>query len=318
MRYSKGKWLILIGMLCLLACNQKAGQQEANTPSSGEVKLSVDETLYPLLDAEKTIFENLNPKARVVIKYTSETEALKDLVEQTVPVIVVGRQLTEEEKNYIDKKNMVPRYTKIATDAVVAIVNPNNRDTALLFSKLLQIVKGEAKTWKAVNPSSSLGNIDLVFDSQNSGTVSYILNLTQQTALPQNAYATKSNEETLNYVATHPNAIGIIGWSWLSDSDDPITQKFEKLIRIVALTARATDGNEIKTFYKPYQGSLSDGSYPLAREVYIINCEGRSGLGTGFSSYIASQPGQRILLKAGVLPAYMPNRDIEFVNKPLE
>lgn len=309
--------LILALVLFLAACNKREAKPAQNTPFSGEIKVSADETLYPLLDAEKTIFENIYPQAHVSIRYTSETDAIKDLMEQKIPIAVVGRKLSPEEETYFQKKSLVPRYTRIATDAVVAIVHPSNPDSAIVFSQFLKIVKGDYKSWKSLNPASSLGGIDLVFDNQNSGTVSYLLNLTQQPALPQNAYATKSNEETISYVAEHPDAIGIVGWGWLSDSDDPLARKFKAQIKIVALTPRTTEGVDATSFYKPYQLNLSNENYPLGRDVFVINCEGYVGVGTSFTTFMAAEQGQRIVLKAGLVPSYPPTRWVEFVEKPL-
>jgi phosphate transport system substrate-binding protein len=52
--------------------------------------------------------------------------------------------------------------------------------------------------------------------------------------------------------------------------------------------------------------------YPLIRNVYIVNREGRNGLGTGFASFIAGDQGQRLLKLMGMLPATMPVRLIQF------
>lgn len=317
-RYLKNGIFFLI-FLSMEACQQKDAKQAKSTAFAGEITVSADETLFPLLDAEKTIFENTYPEARVQMKYTSETDAIKDLMEQKIPIAVVGRKLTPEEEQYFQKKSLVPRYTRIATDAVVAIVHPNNPDTAIVFSQLLKILKGESKSWKSLNPASPLGKIDIVFDNQNSGTVSFILNLTQQTALPPNAYATKSNKETILYVAEHPDAIGLVGWSWLSDSDDPLAKEFKQRTKIVALTSASTEGAtaQVKTFYKPYQLNLSNESYPMGRDVFVINCEGYVGLGSSFTSFMAGEQGQRIVLKAGLVPSFPPTRWVEFVEKPL-
>jgi phosphate transport system substrate-binding protein len=35
--------------------------------------------------------------------------------------------------------------------------------------------------------------------------------------------------------------------------------------------------------WQPSQNNLAEGTYPLARDLYIINCQGYSGLGMGFA-----------------------------------
>jgi phosphate transport system substrate-binding protein len=68
-------------------------------------------------------------------------------------------------------------------------------------------------------------------------------------------------------------------------------------------------------YFAPSQNNLAEGTYPLARDLYIINCQGYSGLGMGFASFVAGDIGQRIILKSGLLPIRTPGRKISFIIK---
>ncbi|MBK6681602.1 MAG: hypothetical protein IPG53_17140 [Ignavibacteriales bacterium] len=61
-----------------------------------------------------------------------------------------------------------------------------------------------------------------------------------------------------------------------------------------------------------YDPSVSDireaPLYPLVRSIYSINLEGKVGLGQGFAAYVASELGQRTILRFGLVPATMPVR----------
>ena len=63
-------------------------------------------------------------------------------------------------------------------------------------------------------------------------------------------------------------------------------------------------------YYKPNQNDLAEEVYPLTRNLYIVNGEGKSGLGTGFATFIAGERGQRIVLKSGLLPDSLPSRQV--------
>jgi phosphate transport system substrate-binding protein len=63
-------------------------------------------------------------------------------------------------------------------------------------------------------------------------------------------------------------------------------------------------------YYSPTQNNIAEGKYPLARDLYIINCQGYSGLGMGFASFIAGDIGQRIVLKSGLVPVTFPSRKL--------
>ena len=64
-------------------------------------------------------------------------------------------------------------------------------------------------------------------------------------------------------------------------------------------------------YYQPLQAYLSLGFYPLTRDVMVASREARSGLGTVFIAWLTSDKGQRVVLKAGLLPATMPIRIVK-------
>lgn len=68
-------------------------------------------------------------------------------------------------------------------------------------------------------------------------------------------------------------------------------------------------GGEQK-YVLPSQASLSLDEYPLKRTIYVLNYQPNMGLGIGLSAFLTGDRGQRILLKAGLLPATMPGREI--------
>jgi phosphate transport system substrate-binding protein len=76
-------------------------------------------------------------------------------------------------------------------------------------------------------------------------------------------------------------------------------------------------GNKSNESYSPSQNNIAEGKYPLARDLYIINCQGYSGLGMGFASFVAGDIGQRIILKSGLLPIRIPGRNIK-IRKQIE
>jgi phosphate transport system substrate-binding protein len=309
------RWaLFLTVIVCFsMGCaNQSASSgEEIDTPVSGKINVSVDETLTPIALAEADIFQHHYEKVHLTIRERSEYDCIQDLYNDSSKVIMVGRQLSEKEMSAFKSMNYVPLQTQICTDAIALIVNPRNRDTALTYEQVLGILKGTITNWSQISSKRS-GDISIVFDNPNSGTVSYLLKKSGLKEMPKNAYSLKSNLEAVNYVSTNENALGVIGWSWISDSDDPVTHEYLKKTRLVSI-ARAGE----KVFYKPYQLNLVEGKYPLSRAVYMIQRERRAGLATGFTTFIYGEIGQTILLKAGLLPANQQERNMEMIVKPI-
>ena len=310
----KKEMLIFFAIACLLtSCSNQppSSAEEIDTPVSGKINVAYDETLTPIALAEADIFQHRYEKVHLTMHERPENECIQDLYKDSVKVIMIGRQLTESEMAAFKSLNYVPQQTKICTDAIVLVVNPKNPDTTFTYEQVLSLLKGEITKWSQLN-GSNLGDISLVFDNANSGTVSYLLRMSGQSAMPKNAYSVKSNLEAVNYVAQHENAIGVIGWSWISDSDDPTTREYLKKTRLVSIAPKGE-----KEFYKPYQLNLAQGKYPLSREVYMIQRERRAGLATGFTTFVYGEIGQTIMLKAGLLPANQQEREMEMKVKPI-
>ncbi len=117
-----------------------------------------------------------------------------------------------------------------------------------------------------------------------------------------------SNKAVVDYVSQKPNAIGLIGVSWISDRDDSTAIQFLKSIRVASVSR---DDEAVQ----PYQAYIANRQYPLCRDVFVISREARTGLGTGFTAFVAGDKGQRIVLKSGMVPATMPVRIVSVTKK---
>ena len=58
--------------------------------------------------------------------------------------------------------------------------------------------------------------------------------------------------------------------------------------------------------------------YPLTRDIYIYTRADNYGVAAGFSAFITSAPGQKIVMSSGLVPATMPVRLVQTTSKPVE
>lgn len=296
-------FLLLLGAFAACAKKDKNGNV-LDTPTTGTLRIMVDEGYRPIVETSIDVFDSVYRQADIIPTYTSEGEAVAAMLRDSIQFIVITRKLTSEELERFKKRGFEPKMIPIAHDALGFILHPSNRDTVLTTDQLRDLISGKAQDWNQVNPKSKLGKVVLVFDNPSSGTVRYAKDSIGMVAsLPANASALNTNTEVINYVANHPNAIGIIGANWISDTDDKGVQQFRREIRIVDVAKGVG-----KEGFGPYQAYLATGDYPYKRTVYAINSQARQGLGLGFSSYLAGSDGQRIVMKDGLLPAQIPPR----------
>lgn len=300
--------VILLSVSC-----QNRSQKHRDTPTSGLITIAVDETFGPLVQNEIDVFENIYQAATIIGIPCPEVSAFNWLLKDSVRMIIAARHLKKEEADYFKSINIFPKEVRIATDAIAFIVNPQNPDTLMTTQMIQAILTGEVKNWMELNPASPLGPIKVIFDNPQSSTAQYAVNvICGNKQLSPDLAAVNNNPAVIDYVSQTPNALGIIGVSWISNRKDSLAVGFLNKIKVVAVSREeiATEANS----YQPYQAYLATGQYPYTRHIYAILSDPRVGLTTGFTSFITSDRGQRIILKSGILPATQPLRLIHVNN----
>lgn len=286
--------------LLLVSCQERDKTGKVlDTITTGEISIAVEEGYKPVIASCIDVFDSIYRTAKINPRYVSEGEAINALIQDSVQVIVVGRQLAAKEIEYFQSRGFMPPTTPIAYDALAIVLNPENMDTVLTIQQVKDLFLGKITEWKEINPKSKLGKAQIVFDNPGSGTLRFVRDsVLGGQDIASTASAVRTNEQVIEYVAKNKSAIGIISANWISDTDDVGVQKFLRAIRIADVAKEAG-----KVGYGPYQAFLATGDYPFKRTIYIINGQGRrNGLGAGFASYLAKD-GQRIILKDGLLPA---------------
>ncbi len=299
---------VFISITLLMACSGNSGKPEpTDTPTSGEVNVVVDESFQKLFDTQVYTFESIYKNAHVHVDYLPENEALTRMINDSCKVVVMCRDITSTERKSFEAKNLFPISTKIAEDAIVLLVNPENNDTILTVDQVKSILLGKDSLWSQLNKQSGLDGIKVVFDNAGSANARYMRDsLLQGKDFSNNVFAVKSNPEVIEYVSTHKNAIGVLSVNWISDMDDSLTTNTLKKVRVVAVAK-----DESSAPVKAYQAYIKTKEYPFTRSVYMINRQTRAGLGMGFVSFVAGDKGQLMILKAGLIPAVAPVRLVQ-------
>ena len=105
-------------------------------------------------------------------------------------------------------------------------------------------------------------------------------------------YSLKNTAEVIKYISENQNAIGVIGLNEIVSGLHKIDQ-----IKVMAVRNVKFAPNH-EAYYKPSQDILGKGLYPLRRQMYVLNYQGKDGLGIGFASFIGGEIGQKIVLKS--------------------
>ena len=298
-KINTGFVLVFVCFLFVM-CNQN--EQKSTKKESilkGSATVLVDETLLPIMEEEVAVFES-SYDARIKLVSKSEAEIVLSLFNSKSGIAVLTRNLTEEENKIFAQKKITPKITKFATDAIAFISNKSNKDTLIDLKHVIEFMQGKT--------SSKIKG--LVFDNPNSSTVRYMNTLAGVKSIPgKGVYSFKTNEELIKFVAKNEGMIGVLGLNWLTQ---PMPDMQQYVDQVNVLNVK---GVSEQNYYAPTQNNIAEGKYPLARDLFIINGQGYTGLGMGFASFVAGDIGQRIILKSGLFPVKVPGRKINIRNK---
>ena len=303
----------LAGILMILltaGCGSDGSKKGTDNPTRGTIKVGVDDSYRLLAEAERYTFESLYKYAHIDTVYKPEAEIINDFMNDSVPLIIVNRKLSDDQVAYLKERQFIPKVTKIALDAVALIVHRDNPDSSFLFGTVRDIFLGKITRWNQINKKSDLKDLVVVFDNFKSSNPRYIRERFSIDSFPSTCMAARNNAEVIAYVEQHKNAIGVVSVNWISDPADTISHNFLKRIKVAGIALEG-DTDPATTYYRPFQAYIAEGSYPLTREVYCINRQTYTGLAYGFSSFIAGEKGQLIVLHSGMVPAAMPVRIVE-------
>jgi len=306
--------LLLFGTLVFVfSCTSPTGES-AETTISGDIRIGVDDNLRLITEAELFIFETDYKDAKVRALYGPEGDMVDLLMKDSVRLVITGRKLSTDETKFFNSKKIHPREQKIAIDGLALVVNKANSDSTFSHEQLKALFTGKAGRWSDFDPANGDEAIRVVFDNPKSGNAGFIKQHFNLKELPSNCYALKSNEEVLKYVENNAGSIGIIGSNYISDSDDSLSQSILKRVKVAGVSA-IDDPKAIKGYHGPYQEYIADESYPFRRDVFIISRELGTHLGNGFIAFVTGDKGQRIILKAGLVPVVFPTRTVEIISE---
>jgi len=279
----------------MIACsdNGKNKHTVTDSPTSGTIHISVDESFEPVIEAAIKVYEGTYPGTKIIAHYKPEAECFKDFYSDTSNrMIIVTRGLTHKESRfYTDSLNYTPVSNRVAWDAIAIITNKNNTDTLYTLESLKQLLQGKGGNNKKVvfDGLSATSTVRFAVDSILHGG-------NFDTSVVK---AVKTSKDVLDYIASNTAAIGLTGISWIGNPEDTAQVNMLKKVKIAYVQCSLCDSTP---YVKPTQQSILTKRYPLVRGLYYIVKENYSGLGSGFADFLNFERGQLIFRRAYLGP----------------
>ena len=295
--------IFLVILLSLAACSSQGGVDRRMY--EGDIEFLCDESFFNVLDQHVFVFTRSNPGAYISVAPVSEADAVKALLDDSVRLIAISRELTAAEKEAIVQNRLESRSTHVAVDAVAFVVNKQNPDSVFTVDDIRRVMTGEATQWDQLFSGASPDRIQVIFDNRHSGTVRYVIDsICAPAKLAPGVSAVENSLEVIREVSRRPNAIGVIGAAWIEERDSAGID-----VRELVAPVRIKKTADAQPF-GPFQAYIASGDYPFFRSIYMIKSETYNGLCTGFTIFVAGQRGQKIFEKTNISPARIEERVI--------
>jgi phosphate transport system substrate-binding protein len=295
--------------------NPQMPKPRSESTTSGTIKVGCDESLQPIGAQLLHSFEANFPNATLKPVFLPESDLFEALLKDSVRAIISCRKLAYEEKQRLVRLKINPDVYRLATGGVAILSHKDNPITQLSDEQLRKVLTGKVSRWNEIAPHGQDREITVVFDHPGSSVIRQIKRQYLNDAdLAPKSFAGKNSLDVVEYVSKAPGAIGLVGYEWIADKDDPMVSELLDSVAVMAL--EAPDSSDMPgEYFRPYPNELILKRYPLARDIQIVSREPYTGLGTGFAIFATSDQGQRLLLKAGLVPETMPTRLIKLPAK---
>ena len=285
---------VVAAFLCLLiSCSNGNKPAAVDTPNEGTIHISVEQSFKPFIDEQLKVFASSYPKANIIVHYKSEIECIKDLVEDSTRMAIVTRGLDKkEQEGFKTQLGFNPTFGILAYNAVAVIVNKQAKDSVFTMKDLHNRLVGENDGQVVMDGNNLTGVVRFIKDS-----------LAKNNTLGKNVMAADGSNAVIEYVSSHPGAIGFVGMNWIGDTYDQKQAKYREKVKTALV--ECTLCIEKGYFSQPSPSTISQGQYSLSLPIYFILKENSPGLGSGFLNFMSLERGQLIFRRSFLVPAKM-------------
>ncbi|MDX2129569.1 MAG: phosphate ABC transporter substrate-binding protein [Chloroherpetonaceae bacterium] len=256
----------------------------ANT-SEESVSVRGSDTMVALGQAWAEEYMIKNPQSTIQVNGGGSGTGIASLINRIADICQSSRPMKEREKRLIKERfgNDVIEIP-VAKDGIVIYVHQTNPINSISISQLKDIYTGKVSNWK------ELGGDDkpiIVYSRENSsGTYEFF----KKAVLKGDDFATQiqtlpGTGAVANAVSHEENAIGYGGNAYSSG------------IKLLALRK-----GDLDSAITASAESISDGTYPLSRDLYFYLAKKPASLSENFIAWVLSNEGQSICISQGYFP----------------
>jgi phosphate transport system substrate-binding protein len=295
---TKLRQVLFLLVLIVAACSSQSDIEDGSIPESSEYLNNVgSDTMVNLALAWAEQYQKTNPQSNLSVSGGGSGTGIASLINKTTDIANASRKIKPEEIENAQANGIEPTEFTVAKDAIAVIVNPNNPINELTLQQLSDIYSGKYNNWKELGGEDR--PIVRLSRETNSGTHVYFLeevlrlgDKEDKTLFSTDTLLLPSSEVIGAEIRSNPNAIGYDGLGYVTDD-----------MKVIAVSASLTDEPK---FIFPSAETVNDGTYPIARDLYMYTAGPPVGFVEIYMEWIFSIEAQDIVTQLGFVPIIAP------------
>jgi phosphate transport system substrate-binding protein len=250
------------------------------------------DTLVNVAQAWAEAYQKVNPDVAVAVSGGGSGTGIAAMINGTVDIANASRKMKEKEVKLAQERGQNPVEHVVGYDALAVFIHKDNPANTLTLEQLKDIYsrKGTAKNWADLGitvPGCKEGKIVVVSRQNNSGTYAYFKKavLGKKGKYRQGTLDMHGSKDVVDLVEKTPCAIGYSGLAYATDH--------------IKMACVSKNG---EACISPSVATASDGSYPIARPLFMYTNGEPQGDIKAYMDWIMSDEGQCIILNKGYAP----------------
>ncbi|MHC5010789.1 MAG: phosphate ABC transporter substrate-binding protein [Planctomycetota bacterium] len=279
---------IALVVLSLVACGRRSAASRRGIQNKGS------DTLVNVALAWAEAYKEVNPDIGVAVTGGGSGTGISALINGTVDVANSSRRMKPKEVEMARARGVEPVEFIVGYDALAVYVHPNNPIESFTLAQLAEIYGegGATDSWEQLGvtvPGCSSSEIIRVSRQNNSGTYVYFKDavLGKERDYRLGSRDMHGSKDVVELVMHTPCALGYSGFAYATPE-----------VRFVPVAAQEGD-----TPVEPSVDAAIDGSYPIARPLFMYTAGQPEGEIKAYIDWILSDEGQCIILRKGYAPA---------------